>query len=76
MTELSPLTKAVVEAAGDSEPGIYATIIATLTSLAGLPCAVPACYRGDDYWVCLEGINACRDLALSIARELEDKANG
>ena len=33
MTELSPAAQAVLRAAGDSEPGIYATIAAALRKL-------------------------------------------
>ena len=34
MTDLSPATAAVLRAAGDSEPGIYATIAAALRAVA------------------------------------------
>jgi hypothetical protein len=34
MTDLSPAAQAVLDAAGDSEPGIYATIAAALRALA------------------------------------------
>ena len=34
MTELSPAAQAVLSAAGNSEPGIYATIAATLRAAA------------------------------------------
>ena len=34
MTNLSPATQAVLRAAGDSEPGIYATIAAALRAAA------------------------------------------
>ena len=34
MTDLSPATQAVLRAAADSEPGIYATVAATLRAAA------------------------------------------
>ena len=33
-TSLSPAAQAVLDAAGDSDPGIYATIVATLRAVA------------------------------------------
>jgi hypothetical protein len=37
MTDLSPAAQAVLDAAGDSEPGIYATIAAALRAASALP---------------------------------------
>ena len=34
MTDLSPAAQAILRAAGDSEPGIYATIAAALVAVA------------------------------------------
>ena len=53
MTDLSPAAAAVLRAAGDSEPGIYATIAAALRAAADQ--VVPEDF---DYWD-----NSCGDYA-------------
>jgi hypothetical protein len=55
MTNLSPAAQAILRAAGDSEPGIYATIAAALRALA----------------VRINGADAIRQDILDIADELE-----
>jgi hypothetical protein len=55
MTNLSPAAAAVLRAAGDSEPGIYATIAAALRALA----------------VRINGADDIRQDILDIAAELE-----
>jgi hypothetical protein len=57
MTDLSPAAQAVLRAAGDSEPGIYATIAAALRALA----------------VRINGADAIRQDVLDIADELENQ---
>ena len=57
MTNLSPAAQAILRAAGDSEPGIYATIAAALRALA----------------VRISGADAIRQDILDIAAELESK---
>jgi hypothetical protein len=52
---LSPAAQAILRAAGDSEPGIYATIAATLRALA----------------VRINGADAIRQDILDIAAELD-----
>jgi hypothetical protein len=69
---LSPAAQAVLDAAGASEPGIYATIAAALIAAADQPYEVPAQYRGEDYWMYRRGVEAERDRNLAIAAELEN----
>ena len=58
MTDLSPAAQAVLRAAGDSDPGIYATIAATLRAAAD---------HIDHDWSAFN----CVDALCEIAAELE-----
>ena len=62
-TPLSPAAQAVLDAAGDSEPGIYATIAAALRAAADQ--LTP--YRVADF----DGAGMARNKLLAIAAELE-----
>ena len=62
-TPLSPAAQAVLRAAGDSEPGIYATIAAALRAAADQ--LTP--YSVED----MPGAAFCRNKILAIATELE-----
>ena len=73
MTDLSPSALAVLRAAGDSEPGIYATIAAALRAAADQ--VVPQCRKPmyadsweESAWTAQQDARA--DL-LAIATELE-----
>jgi hypothetical protein len=68
---LSPAAQAVLDAAGASEPGIYATIAAALRAAAEQPYEVPAYFRGDDYWRFRDGVDAERNRLLALAAELD-----
>ena len=73
MTDLSPAAQAVLRAAGDSEPGIYATIAAALRAAADqvVP-KTPTLSYPEDYelgvWVANDDT---RTELLAIAAELE-----
>jgi hypothetical protein len=62
MTDLSPAAAAVLRAAGDSEPGIYATIAAALRAAADQ--VVPL----EPYY---ENCDVVREELFDIAAELE-----
>ena len=73
MTNLSPAAQAVLRAAGDSEPGIYATIAAALRAAADR--VVPQCRKPmyadsweESAWTAQQHIRA---ELLAIAAELE-----
>jgi hypothetical protein len=74
MTDLSPAAQAVLDAAGDSEPGIYATIAAALRAVADQAAPELPHSELDDPEI-LKGIwgerRACRAEILAIATELE-----
>jgi hypothetical protein len=72
MSELSPAAQAVLRAAGDSEPGIYCTISATLRAAAEI--VAPLSY--EDVWtdgrmLQYEKNDPVREKLLAIADELE-----
>lgn len=71
---LSPATAAVLRAAGDSEPGIYATIAAALRAVADQVVPSPARYPLNEY---MEGMREARrevrSKLLAIAAELEQQ---
>jgi len=77
MTELSPAAQAVLDAAGDSEPGIYATIAAALRAAVDqvVP-QTPSPSYPDDYesgaW---EANQWARMALLAIAAELNGTNN-
>jgi hypothetical protein len=76
MAPLSPAAQAVLDAAGASEPGIYATIVAALRAAADQ--AVPhedgpSC-EGDEYQEAYELRQFIRHDLLTIAAELEQGA--
>ncbi len=68
---LSPAAQAVLDAAGASEPGIYATIAAALRAAADQRWKVPPWYRGDDYLIFRDAVTTERNRLLAIATELE-----
>jgi hypothetical protein len=70
VADLSPAAQAVLDAAGASEPGIYATIADALRAATKQPYEVPPWYRGDDYWIYRNGVDAERRRLLAIATEL------
>jgi hypothetical protein len=73
MTELSPAAAAVLRAAGDSEPGIYATIAAALRAVAdqAADLQVPWSYTGESYQTYDKGLHAAAEHLRTLAAELE-----
>ena len=70
---LSPAAQAVLRAAGDSEPGIYATIVAALRAAADRARRGPEHWEGsypDDYD---KGWNEAVDYFTTIAAELKNR---
>jgi hypothetical protein len=70
MTELSPAAQAVLRAAGDSEPGIYATIAAALRAAADQVVSEVYTEACD---CCLVIMQEIRHQLLAIAAEMEAK---
>lgn len=60
MTDLSPEAQSVLDAAAASEPGIYATVIATLEAMAEVLCNDPSALR----------LIGARSRILAVAEEL------
>ena len=48
-------------------------IAAAIRAVVGLPCEIPAYYRGDEYLVFLAGMQFISDQLLEIATELESQ---
>jgi hypothetical protein len=73
MTELSPAAQAVLDAAGDSEPGIYATIAAALRAAADqvVPQTPSPSYPDDYESGAYEANQWARIRLLAIAAELD-----
>ena len=69
MTNLSPATQAVLRAAGDSDPGIYATIAAALRATADR--VVPENWFGPPENAAAAQREITRSEILAIAAELE-----
>ena len=76
MADLSPAAQGVLDAAGDSEPGIYATIAAALQAAADQ--VVPVTPKPNDTFCCppvdsiiWKRVAKIRSQLLAIAAELE-----
>jgi hypothetical protein len=77
MTDLSPAAAAVLRAAGDSEPGIYATIAAALRAAADQVVPEEPLNGGDQRWMFeRDARQASRRKLLTIADELEGVTYG
>ena len=72
MTDLSPAAQAVLRAAGDSEPGIYATIAAALRAAADQVAPSDADEPRNYLPMAIECQRIRQDI-LAIAAELEDQ---
>ena len=72
VADLSPAAQAVLDAVIDISPAPALSITAAgLRAAAKQPYEVPPWYRGDDYRIFRDGVDAERNRLLAIATELD-----